>query len=55
MVDSFIHMSTFTLNGQRPEWLATVTAAGAVMTPVPILRRFGFAIHEAVRKLQANT
>lgn len=47
-------MGTFTLNEQRPEWLATVTAAGSVMTPVPILRRFGYAIQEAVRKLEAN-
>lgn len=49
-VDTFIHMGMFTLNEQGPEWLATVAAAGSIMTPVPILRRFGFAIHEAVRK-----
>lgn len=49
-VDTFIHMGTLMLNEQRPEWLATVTAAGSIMTPVPIMRRFGFAIQEAVRK-----
>ena len=49
-VSSWIHLGTFKLNAQLPEWLAAVAAAGAVMAPVPVLRRFGFAIQEAVRK-----
>ncbi|KAI3328912.1 hypothetical protein HD806DRAFT_266040 [Xylariaceae sp. AK1471] len=48
-VSGWIHFGTLTLNAQWPEWLATAAAAGAIMTPVPTLRRFGFAISEAVR------
>ncbi len=48
--DTWIHVGTLTLNDKPPEWLAIVTAAGAVMTPVPILRKFGFVIQEAIRK-----
>lgn len=48
-VSSFIHYPTFSLNNQWPEWLAMAASAGAVLAPVPTLRRFGFALQEAVR------
>ncbi|KAI1128422.1 hypothetical protein F5Y10DRAFT_240667 [Nemania abortiva] len=50
-VSSWIHFGTLVLNSQWPEWLATAAAAGATITPVPTLRKFGFAIAEAVRLL----
>lgn len=49
-VSSWIHYGSFLLNSQWPEWLATAAAAGAVLTPVPAFRRFGFALQEAVRE-----
>ncbi|KAI0910545.1 hypothetical protein F4823DRAFT_589981 [Ustulina deusta] len=48
-VSGWIHFGTLALNSQWPEWLVTAAAAGAIMTPVPTLRKFGFAIQEAVR------
>ncbi|KAI1368727.1 hypothetical protein F5Y08DRAFT_227730 [Xylaria arbuscula] len=48
-VSGWIHFGTFVLNSQWPEWLVTAAAAGAIMTPIPTLRKFGFAIQEAVR------
>lgn len=48
-VSEWIHFGSFALNAQWPEWLAAAAAAGAVMTPVPTLRKFGFALQEAVR------
>jgi len=48
-VSSWIHYGTFSLNQQSPEWLAIATAAGVALAPVPALRRFGFALQEAVR------
>jgi hypothetical protein len=53
-VCSFIHYPTFSLNGQWPEWLATAASAGAVLAPIPTLRRFGFALQEAVRKFSES-
>lgn len=49
-VSAWIHYGSFSLNGQCPEWLAIAAAAGAVHTPLPTLRRFGFALQEAVRE-----
>ncbi|KAK4230534.1 putative transcription factor [Podospora fimiseda] len=48
-VSSWIHYGTFSLNKQSPEWLAIATAAGVAFAPVATLRRFGFALQEAVR------
>ncbi|KAI0409721.1 hypothetical protein F4802DRAFT_159728 [Xylaria palmicola] len=48
-VTGWIHFGTLVLNTQCPEWLVIAAAAGATMTPVPTLRKFGFAIQEAVR------
>jgi hypothetical protein len=46
----YIHSPSFKLNMQWPEWLAVSAAAGAILTPVQSLRKFGFALQEAVRK-----
>jgi hypothetical protein len=46
---SFVHHASLKLNSQWPEWIAAVVAAGAVLTPVPALRKFGFALQEIVR------
>ncbi|KAK3341724.1 hypothetical protein B0T25DRAFT_594172 [Lasiosphaeria hispida] len=48
-VSAWIHYGSFSLNTQWPEWLAIAASAGAVLAPVPTLRRFGFALQEAVR------
>ncbi|KAK4168553.1 zinc finger protein klf1 [Cladorrhinum sp. PSN259] len=48
-VSSWIHYGSFSLNKQSPEWLAIATAAGFALAPVATLRRFGFALQEAVR------
>lgn len=48
-VSSFLHYPTLSINGQWPEWVATAASAGAVLAPIPTLRRFGFALQEAVR------
>jgi len=49
-VDEWIHFPTFRLNEQWPEWVAMAAAMGASLTPVPTLRKFGFAVQEAVRE-----
>ncbi|UNI14453.1 hypothetical protein JDV02_001082 [Purpureocillium takamizusanense] len=48
-VDEWIHFPTFRLNVQWPEWVAMAAAMGAALTPLPTLRKFGFAVQEAVR------
>ncbi|KAM3509203.1 hypothetical protein MY10362_000734 [Beauveria mimosiformis] len=48
-VSGWIHFPTFRLNEQWPEWIGTAAATGAVSTPVPTLRKFGFAVQEAIR------
>ncbi|KAK0657331.1 hypothetical protein B0T16DRAFT_401475 [Cercophora newfieldiana] len=48
-VSAWIHYGSFSLNEQCPEWLAIAASAGAIHTPLPTLRRFGFALQEAVR------
>lgn len=53
-VSCWIHWGTFTLNSQWPEWLGIAAAAGAVLTPVATLRKFGFAIQEAMRNCIPN-
>ena len=47
----WIHLPTFRLNSQIPEWIAMAAASGAVSSPIPGLRRFGFTLQEAVREL----
>lgn len=46
---SFIHFASLKLNSQWPEWIAAAVAAGAVLTPLPAFRRFGFALQDIVR------
>ncbi|KAM7223238.1 hypothetical protein V8F06_001451 [Rhypophila decipiens] len=48
-VSAWIHYGSLSLNTQWPEWLAMAASAGAFLTPVPALRRFGLALQEAVR------
>lgn len=49
-VSEFVHFPSFSLNAQPPQWLGVVAAAGAVLTPIASLRKFGYALEEAVRK-----
>ncbi|KAF5255060.1 hypothetical protein FANTH_275 [Fusarium anthophilum] len=48
-VSDYIHFPTFKLNEQEPEWIAGAAAAGAVLIPVPTLRKFGYALQESIR------
>ncbi|KAF4447393.1 putative transcription factor Pig1p [Fusarium austroafricanum] len=48
-VSDYIHFPTFKLNEQEPEWIAGAAAAGAVLTPIPTLRKFGYALQESIR------
>ncbi|KAM0332153.1 hypothetical protein ACHAQA_002427 [Verticillium albo-atrum] len=45
----WIHQATFDMKIMPPDWHAMTAASGAVLTPVPTLRRWGFAVQEAVR------
>ncbi|KAK2019981.1 hypothetical protein LZ32DRAFT_4243 [Colletotrichum eremochloae] len=45
----WIHRGSFSIEAQWPEWLAVAASAGAILTPVQTLRKFGFALQEAVR------
>jgi len=51
---SWIHYASLYLNSQYPEWLAIAAAAGALLTPVLPLRRFGLALQEAVRMYMSS-
>ena len=46
---SIIHVPSLDLNEQRPELLAALIAYGSTCSPSPALRRFGYAVQEAVR------
>lgn len=48
-VSTWIHYPTLKLNAVWPEWIGNAVAAGAVLMPAPTLRKFGFAVQEAVR------
>lgn len=50
----WVHPPTFSLNAQLPEWIAMAAASGAVTSPIPGLRRFGFVLQDAVRKLSID-
>ncbi|KAL6804711.1 hypothetical protein GGI42DRAFT_342126 [Trichoderma sp. SZMC 28013] len=47
-VSTWIHYPTLKLNAVWPEWIGNAVAAGAVLMPAPTLRKFGFAVQEAV-------
>lgn len=46
---SFLHLATFDPNTRRPELVAIMAAAGAVLTSDPALAKLGYAIQECVR------
>ncbi|KAK5000649.1 hypothetical protein LTR66_000561, partial [Elasticomyces elasticus] len=46
---SWLHMSTLSLDSMRPELLTVLIAAGAVMTPDTSIRKLGYALQEALR------
>ncbi|RFU81450.1 c6 and c2h2 transcription factor [Trichoderma arundinaceum] len=48
-VSTWIHYPTLKLNAVWPEWIGNAVAAGAVLMPASTLRKFGFAVQEAVR------
>ncbi|KAB5576183.1 fungal-specific transcription factor domain-containing protein [Coniochaeta sp. 2T2.1] len=47
--DSYIHSATFDPNEKRPELLAAMAAAGAILTSDLTLTKLGYAIQECVR------
>jgi hypothetical protein len=47
--DSYIHSATFDPNEKRPELLAAMAAAGAILTSDVTLTKLGYAIQECVR------
>jgi hypothetical protein len=48
-VQTFIHVPTFQTNSEDPGVLAGLAAAGAVCSPVPTIRKLGYALNEIVR------
>jgi hypothetical protein len=48
-VQTFIHMPTFQTNNEDPGVLAGLAAAAAVRSPVPTIRKLGYALNEIVR------
>lgn len=54
-VSEFVHFPSFSLNEQPPHWLGSAAAAGAISIPIASLRKFGYALEEAVRKFTCPT
>lgn len=50
-VSEFIHFGSFRMSSQCSEYLGIMAAAGAILTPVKSLRKFGYALQEAFREL----
>ena len=48
-VTCFIHFPTVQMNQAWPEWIGMAAACGATLAPMPALRKFGFALQEAIR------
>lgn len=48
-VDSFIHTPTFRPNNEHASILAAMASAGAVLSPIPTIRKLGYALLEIVR------
>ncbi|KAJ5320635.1 hypothetical protein N7508_000918 [Penicillium antarcticum] len=48
-IQTFIHMPTFQTNSEDPGVLAGLAAAGAVFSPIPTIRKLGYALNEIVR------
>ncbi|KAF4984072.1 hypothetical protein FZEAL_651 [Fusarium zealandicum] len=53
-VSEWIHFPTFKLDEQEPEWISGAASSGAVLAPVPTLRKFGLALQESVRLIMPN-
>ncbi|KIW15125.1 hypothetical protein PV08_07912 [Exophiala spinifera] len=45
----FVHLPSFAINQQRPELLCALVAYGSVWSPSIVVRKFGYAVQEAVR------
>lgn len=45
----FIHLPSFAINNQCPELLCALVAYGSVWSPSIVVRKFGYAVQEAVR------
>lgn len=48
-INSFIHLPSFNATPQRPELLGAIIALGAVSSPILGVRKFGYAVQDAVR------
>lgn len=48
-VCSWLHLPSFVVKEKKTELIAAIVAAGALRTPMPIFRKLGFALQEAVR------
>ena len=48
-INNFIHIPSLDMNKQRPELLAGIVAYGSITSPSPAVRKFGYALQEAVR------
>ena len=48
-IGTFIHMPTFRTNSEDPGVLASLAAAGAVLSPNSTIRKLGYALNEGVR------
>lgn len=49
-IDTWVHGPTFRPSQEDPETLAAFAASGAVRSPVPTLRKLGYALMEVVRR-----
>lgn len=48
-INDFIHLPSFKVNKHRPELIGSVIASGAARSPSIEVRKFGYALQEAVR------
>ncbi|KAL3457409.1 hypothetical protein BJX64DRAFT_19115 [Aspergillus heterothallicus] len=48
-VDAWIHGPTFQLNEESPDMVGIIAAAAAVRSPIPTIRKLGYALMEVVR------
>lgn len=49
-INDFVHFATFNVNEQRPELIVALIAAGAIYSPDPSVRQFGYALQEIGQK-----
>lgn len=48
-LDSYIHTPSLSIAAAKPELLILMAAAGAVLSPIEEIQRFGYALHELSR------